>query len=80
MKKLIFAISVLCAFAFAEYSNVNVCNEKTCYMLQIYNMKSWEWLKMYDGTKFVRIYTYDKHTTDITGRELKVEVKKNKRK
>jgi hypothetical protein len=35
---------------------------------------------MYDGTKFVRIYTYDKHTTDITGRELKVEVKKNKRK
>ena len=80
MKKLIFAISVLCAFAFAEYSNINVCNEKTCYTLQIYNMKSWEWLKMYDGTKFVRIYSYDKHITDITGRELKVEVKKNKRK
>lgn len=43
-------------------------------------MKSWQWMKNADGTKFVRIFTSDGKIIDVTGQDLTVEVQKKRNK
>lgn len=77
MKKLMISLAILASVAFASDKTVlDVCNDKTCYTQILENVKSWEWKTYNDGTRFFRIYFFDKKTLDINGRELTVKKRK----
>ena len=79
MKKLIISLVILASVAFAADKTVtvlDVCNDKTCYAQILENVKSWEWKTYNDGTRFFRIYFFDKKALDINGRELTVKKRK----
>lgn len=59
---------------------LKICNSRTCYTQTVQNMKSWQWMKNADGTKFVRIFTSDGKIIDVTGQDLTVEVQKTRNK
>ena len=77
MKKLMISLTILASVAFASDKTVlDVCNDKTCYTQILENVKSWEWKTYNDGTRFFRIYFFDKKALDINGRELTVKKRK----
>lgn len=77
MKKLMISLAILASVAFASDKTVlDVCNDKTCYAQILENVKSWEWKTYNDGTRFFRIYFFDKKALDINGRELTVKKRK----
>ena len=77
-------VLVLCILAYgtllAADQYLKVCNSRTCYTQTVQNMKSWQWMKNADGTKFVRIFTFDGRIIDVSGQDLTVEVQKTRNK
>lgn len=65
------ALSVLLLVATASALSFEVCREDNCYTLTIPDAKSWQWMKAYDGRKFVRVYGAS--VTDIWGDDLSVK-------
>lgn len=75
----ILLVLVLCPkHAPAENKSLNVCRNGVCYEQQVENFKTYKWLTTQDGTKFVRIYTYDGKLVDIYGRDITIEIQKDK--
>lgn len=62
----------------AESKTMDVCKNGICYEQTVPDFKSFQWLTAQDGTKFVRIYTYDGKLIDIYGRDLTVQIQKDK--
>lgn len=65
------ALSVLILTATASAMSFEVCRRDNCYTLTIPDAKSWQWMKAYDGRKFVRVYGAS--VTDIWGDDLSVK-------
>lgn len=74
----ILLVLVLCPKTPAENKSLNVCRNGVCYEQQVENFKTYKWLTTQDGTKFVRIYTYDGKLVDIYGRDITIEIQKDK--
>lgn len=55
----------------ASGMSFEVCRRDNCYTLTIPNARSWQWLKAYDGRKFVRVYGAS--ITDIWGDDISVK-------
>lgn len=60
----------------AAESVLNVCKNDNCWKTEVANMKTWEWKTAADGTKFIRIQTYDGTLVDVYGKDLSVVAQK----
>ena len=80
MKKFIFGILFAACLSFsADKFTLEVCNPNFCYLQKLENVKSWEWMIDFTGSKFVRVQFYDKKLLDIKCDNATVNVKKGKR-
>ena len=55
----------------ASALSFEVCRGDNCYTLTIPDARSWQWIKAYDGRKFVRVYGAS--ITDIWGGDISVK-------
>ena len=80
MKKIIFGILfTTCVIFAADKLTLEVCNPNFCYLQKLDNVKSWEQMTDFTGSKFVRVQFYDKTLLDIKCDNATVNVKKGKR-
>ena len=70
-------ILLLSSVVIAATSTIHVCNDRTCFDQKI-EAARYEWMKTFNGERFLRVYAPDGSIVDITGRDLKIELRKNK--
>ena len=70
-------ILLLASVVIAATTTIHVCNDRTCYDQKI-EAARYEWMKSFNGERFLRVYKPDGTIVDITGRDLKIELQKTK--